>query len=137
MNRYLFHTEDGELVLPLEGLSIARCVVDHALSLEAFHGDGVITLTIEGPFTILQNGERRAQDPTSPADLGPAIGLVRGLIRKARASTNGRLAVAFEDGRNINVEPNEDFESWQLSAPGGVRAVCRAGGGVSTWGGAP
>lgn len=134
VSRYLFHTEDGELTLPLEGLSVARCVIDHAFSLEAFCGDGVVTLRIEGPFTINEKGESHTLDPNEPASLGPAVALVRSLIRRARTSAEGRLLIAFEGGRDVAVGPNDDFEAWELSAPKGVRAVCRAGGGVSTWG---
>jgi hypothetical protein len=134
MNRYLFHTENGELSLPVEGLSIARCVVDHAFSLETFRDRDVVTLRIEGPFTVTENGRQHALDPTEPANLGPAIALVRAVVRRARASAEGRLVVVFDDGREVTVEPNEDFEAWELIGPKGAKAVCSAGGGVSTWG---
>lgn len=134
MSRYLFHTENGELSLPVEGLSIARCVVDHAFSLEALRDDNLITLRIEGPFTVTENGVQHALDPSEPAKLGPAIALVRAVVIRARASSEGRLGVVFDDGREVTVEPNDDFEAWELSGPKGAKAVCSAGGGVSTWG---
>jgi hypothetical protein len=134
MIRYLFHTENGELLLPVEGLSIARCVVDHAFSLEAFRDNDVVTLRIEGPFTVTENGVKHLLDPNEPTTLGPAIALVRAVARRARASAEGRLYVMFDDGREINVEPNQNFEAWETIGPKGAKAVCSAGGGVSTWG---
>lgn len=135
MSRYLFHTESGELSLPVEGLSIARCVVDHAFSLEAFRDDDVVTLRIGGPFTVTAgNGVKHVLDPSEPANLGPAIALVRALVRRARASAEGRLGLVFDDGREVVIEPNEDFEAWELVGPKGAKAVCSPGGGVSTWG---
>jgi len=137
VSRYLFHTENGELSLPLEGLGVARCVIDHAFSLEAFRSDGVVALRIEGPFTLTANKSGHRLDPSAPGELGPAIGLVRKVVRRARASSEGRLSIVFEDGSELAVEPSEDFEAWEVSAPQGVKAVCRAGGGVSTWGAPP
>jgi hypothetical protein len=137
VSRYLFHTENGELSLPLEGLAIARCVIDHAFSLEAFRTDGSVTLRIEGPFTLTREQSTRLMDPSAPAELGPAIALVQGTVKRARVSSEGRLSIVFDDGREVTVEPSENFEAWELSGPQGVKAVCRAGGGVSTWGAAP
>jgi hypothetical protein len=134
MIRYLFHTEDGELSLPVEGLPVARCVVDHAFSLEVFRDSDVVTLRIEGPFTIAENGMQHILDPNEPANLGRAIALVRAVVRRARASAEGRLYIVFDDGREVIVEPSEDFEAWELIGPKNAKAVCSAGGGVSTWG---
>ena len=134
MSRYLFRMEKGELSLPIEGLSVARCVVDHAFALEAFRDGDVVSLRIEGPFIITQNGAECVLDPNAPANLGTAIALVRGLVKRARASAEGRLHLEFDDGREVTVEPNDDFEAWDLTGPKDAKAVCRAGGGVSTWG---
>mgnify|MGYP003576712334 FL=1 len=137
MSRYLFHTENGELSLPLEGLDITRCVVDHAFSLEALQGDGPVALRIEGPFSLKDGQSNHAMDPSVPAQLGPAVALVRGSVKRARVSAEGRLSIYFKDGREVTVEPSDDFEAWELSGPQGVKAVCRAGGGVSTSGAVP
>jgi hypothetical protein len=130
---YLFQSENGDMALPIEGLTVARCVVDFALSLEAFRGDDVVILRIEGPFTILENGAISSLDPEVPAKLGPAIALVQASVRSARAFADGRLQLIFEDGREITVHPNDEFEAWQLAGPGRVKAVCRVGGGISVW----
>jgi hypothetical protein len=134
MSRYLFRTENGELLLPVEGLSIARCVVDHAFSLEAFRDNDVVTLRIEGPFIVTENGVKHALDPNEPANLGPAIALVRAVVKRSRASAEGRLVVVFDDGREVTIEASEDFEAWEVIGPQGAKVVCSAGGGVSTWG---
>jgi hypothetical protein len=137
MSRYLFHTENGDLSLPLDGLDITRCVVDHALSLEAVQADGPVALRIEGPFSLKDGASNHVMDPSAPAQLGPAVALVHSSVKRARVSAEGRLSIQFKDGREVTVDPSDDFEAWELSAPQGVKAVCRVGGGVSTWGGVP
>jgi hypothetical protein len=135
MSQSFRRTEKGELLLPLEGLSIARCVIDYAFSLEASREDGIviIILRIEYPFTVSERGMRYVLDPNEPAKLGPATALVRGSVRTARASADGRLSIVFDDGRELTVEPRDDFEAWVLSGDNGVKAVCLPGGGVATW----
>ena len=123
----------SDLLLPLQALSIARCIVDHAFSLEAFRGNDVVTVRIEGSFTITENSMRRLFDPNEPFNLGPAIKLVRAVVARARATSEGRLDIEFEDGRILAAEPNEDFEAWELVGPASTKVICRAGGGISTW----
>lgn len=137
MRRYLFHTENGLLRLPLQGLTIDRCVVDHALAFEFFGKEGTTILRIEGAFGLTDHGVTLPLDPALPKDLGPAIGLFRSLVTSARVAQDGRLCIAFDGGREISVQPSDEYEAWELSAPGGLRAVCCVGGGVSTWGSSP
>jgi hypothetical protein len=134
MNEYLLRTENGELLLPLEGLSIVRCWIDYAFSLEAAHEDGIVVLRIECPFTISERGEQYVLDPEEPAILGPAAALVRTSARTARAAAEGRLSIVFDDGRELTVEASDRFEAWELSGPKGMIAVCLPGGGLSIWG---
>ena len=136
MSQYHLRSENGELVLPLEGLSIARCVIDHAFSLEASREHDIVVLRIECPFTVSKTGMQYVLEPNEPANLGPATALVHASVRTARASAEGRLSIVFDDGRELTVEPSDDFEAWELTGPNGVKAVCRPGGGVSTWGAA-
>lgn len=124
------------MVMPLESLTISRCIVDAALSLVALVDRDVITLRIEGPFVLTENDDSQAIDPNVPRTLGPAVALVGATVRRARASETGRLELVFEDGRSVVVEPSDEFEAWELSGPSDAKAVCRMDGGVSTWGGA-
>lgn len=134
MSRYLFRTQNGELVMPLESLPISRCIVDAAISLVALVDSDAITLRIEGPFVLTEEDGSHAIDPNAPRTLGPAVALVGATVRRARASETGRLELVFEDGRSILVEPSDEFEAWEISGPRDAKAVCRVDGGVSTWG---
>jgi hypothetical protein len=134
MSRYLFSTENGELSLPLESFAIARCIVDEAFSLEVFRDHEVVSLRIEGPFTVTERGAPFNMDPAEPQCLGPAVALINASVRKARASAEGRIRITFEDGRELTAEPSDDFEAWSLAGPKDAKAVCRVGGGISTWG---
>jgi hypothetical protein len=69
------------------------------------------------------------------------VGTVRAAANARTASLPGRTRAMcggcrFNDGRELMVEPSDDFEAWGLTGPKNVKAVCRPRGGVSTWGAA-
>jgi hypothetical protein len=43
------------------------------------------------------------------------------------------LAVAFDDGARIIVQPDPDYEAWNVTGRHGMRIVCLPGGGLATW----
>src|SRR5262249_21951683 len=129
MKRFLFY-RDKNLYLPIEGLTIDRCIVDHALSFDFLIEAGPMTLQIECPFRLMENERVHLLDPSSPRELGPAIGLFGAIVRSARSSEEGQLSVLFDDGREINVDPDPHYEAWGFVGPNGIRAVCLPGGGV-------
>ena len=67
----LLRSENGELVLPLEGLAIARCVIDYSFFLEASREHGVVVLRIECPFIVSKKGMQYVLEPNEPVNLGP------------------------------------------------------------------
>lgn len=132
MNSPPSESPKGELLLPLETCAIARCLVDAAFSLQALDDD-VVTLRIECPFKIIEHGCISTLDPGVPTTLGPAVALWNGTVKRARAAESGRLEIEFEDGRLLVVEPNDDFEAWELSGPRNAIVLCCVGGGLAVW----
>lgn len=125
--------DDGGWRLPIESRGVSRCVVDHAFALEFHDGAQSTVVRIEGDFTILEGGQACRLTPSEPGNLGPAVALFGQVVRSARALADGKLEVAFEDGRIMSVEPDTCYEAWELSGPGGMRAVCTPGGTISVW----
>ena len=119
--------------LPVEQRRVSRCTFDHAFALEFHEGEQSAVLRIEGGFTILDREQVHRLTPSSPVNLGLAVALFGQVVQSARTSEEGKLEIAFEDGRSLTVAPNDRYEAWEFSGPGGVRVVCTPGGGISVW----
>jgi hypothetical protein len=120
-------------LLPLSGRQVDRCTLDYRFGLNFYGGDDEAAIIVEGAFRLLDNEDVLEMDATQPAELGPAFALVRRVVRTARATETGRLEVLFEDGSRLIVEPNEQFEAWEMYGPGGIRAICMPGGDIAIW----
>ncbi len=119
--------------LPIEQRSVSRCIVDHAFTLEFHVAEETVGVRIEGAFSVLDQGRIHGLTPTAPIKLGPALGLFDQVVRSATVSVRGKLDIAFEDGRVLTVEHDDDYEPWEIYGPGGMRAVCTPGGTVTVW----
>ena len=119
--------------LPLEQRCVGRCAVDHAFSLEFYEGEHALILRIAGDFTISDRGRIYQLNPAVTWELGPAISLFGQTVRAAGASADGKLELVFADGRTLLVEPDADYEAWEVSGPYGMQAVCSPGGEISIW----
>jgi hypothetical protein len=73
MKRFLFYRDNKTLYLPIEGLTIDRCIVDHALSFDFLIEAGPMTMRIECPFRLIENERAHLLDPDSPRDLVSGI----------------------------------------------------------------
>jgi hypothetical protein len=133
MTSWSFQKNEEGWCLPLEQRGVSRCAVDHAFSLEFYEGEQAAVLRIEGEFTISDRDRVYRLSPSVPMELGPAVALFGQVVRSARTSAEGKLELAFEDGRTLSVEPDACYEAWEVSGPDGMRAVCTPGGAISVW----
>ena len=46
---------------------------------------------------------------------------------------DGQLHLAFADGAHIEVAPDEGYEAWNVTGPGGARIVSLPGGELAVW----
>ena len=47
--------------------------------------------------------------------------------------TGGQLIISFETGLTLKVDPDQRYESWQISSDDGLLIVCTPGGDLTIW----
>lgn len=70
-------------------------------------------------------------DATGSDQLSSLIGCS---IVEAVAAEAGSLDVIASSDVRLHIGPGEDFESWTLTGPGGIRVVSLPGGELAKWG---
>ncbi|TQS46505.1 DUF6188 family protein [Cryptosporangium phraense] len=64
----------------------------------------------------------------------PALAaLVGRAVEAAEVSRSGLLAITFDRGPALTVGPDDEYESWTVAGPGGVKVICGPGGEVTSW----
>ena len=87
-----------------------------------------IEIRIETPFVVRgPDGREHRCEPESALSL--PVDLRTLVVREASIIAPVTLRVAFDDGTELVVEPNSDYEAWQVAGPGNARVVCPPGGG--------
>lgn len=56
-------------------------------------------------------------------------------VKSAATDESGGLLVSFADGTHVHVGSDEEYESWALAGPGGMKVVCMPGGELAVWSG--
>lgn len=120
-------------VVPLQGKTVTRCLVDRAFGLELWERAGITTIRIEGDFVFQGQGAEYQLSPAHPTALGPVLSTVGKAVTSARAYKDGCLEVHFADGSNLSVKPEAAYEAWEIAGKGGLRVVCTPGGSLSIW----
>lgn len=73
-------------------------------------------------------GRRHCADPEGPREqLAPFLGLFTAEVRSMVAHLDGRLEIAFDDGRRLTCTPDRTYEAWTLVGPGDLQIVCGIG----------
>lgn len=121
--------------LPVTGLPIVHCRVDHALTIRFDSPDGSYDLRIENDFTFAPAGAaevvlRPEEDPTG---LGPVLACARTSAEEVLAFDDGRLTASFADGSRLVVDSSQDYEAWNLSGPDRMLVVATPGGDLAIW----
>ncbi len=120
-------------VVPLQGKTVTRCLVDHAFELELWEREGTTTIRLEGGFVFQGPGGEYQLSPAHPAALGPALSALGKTIATAKVCKDGCLAVHFADGSMLSVKPDGAYEAWEIAGTGGLHVVCTPGGSLSIW----
>ena len=120
-------------VVPLQGKTVTRCLVDHAFGIELWEREGTTTIRIEGGFVFQGHGEEHQLSPAHPTTLGPALSTIGNAVTSARAYKDGCLKVHFTDGSILSVKPDAAYEAWEIAGTRGLRVVCTPGGSLSIW----
>lgn len=68
-----------------------------------------------------------------PLAMAPALRLLRQGVKQAIAFKDGRLELVLSGGVVLRVPFDEDFESWNIVGPAGLRIVSLPGGALAIW----
>jgi hypothetical protein len=120
-------------VVPLQGKTVTRCLVDHAFEIELWERDSTTTIRIEGDFVFKGHGGEHQLSPASPTALGPALSTLGQAIAAVRAYKDGCLEVHLADGSTLSVKPDAAYEAWEITGTRGLRVICPPGGSLSIW----
>ncbi|MBB2497649.1 hypothetical protein H5411_00660 [Amycolatopsis echigonensis] len=93
------------------------------------------TARIESPFTFSTAGEQYSFSPDSDPQesFRPMDVVLSDIVTKADADDAGALNIVFDSGAVIRVEPDDEYEAWTVSGPGGFLVVSMPGGELATW----
>lgn len=129
-----FHKVDGRLVLPLEGRRITRVLIDFRCVFEFWiAGDDAASVTIERPFVVKSRSADVIITPENTTELAAILPLLGQVMSSAFAAADGALECNFEDGTQVSVRPDPDFEAWQVSLEGGAMVVSMPGGRLAVY----
>lgn len=127
-------TDDVQVDLPI-GQPVSAIVVDSCVRL-LIGSQRERELAIERSFTV-SDGNRHTtvvftpySDDYQPNGLDFLGQTVTALITSATASDDGALAVTFNSGMSLRVEPIAHLHAWTLTTPT-QRLSCQPGGGLS------
>ena len=60
---------------------------------------------------------------------GSLVDLMRATVQDVDINeSTGTLAIRFQDGRRIDVAPDDDYEAWSYAGARGHKIICRPGG---------
>jgi len=100
-----------------------------------------VVLSFTGGRQVLIEAVAHLDGPHGRADVEPGehpsdilATLLGDVVRDARALDTGELRLTFGSGARLLVGVDPDFESWAVTAPGGVLMVCLAHGEIAVWG---
>ncbi|NUO34184.1 MAG: hypothetical protein HOQ18_12680 [Dermatophilaceae bacterium] len=89
---------------------------------------GHTVLEVDGrPPQVIDN-----DTPPDPRDTDLIQGLVGQTFSSVVISPGGRLDISLA-GARLSVDPDDHWESWELSGARGAKIVCVAGGELVTW----
>ncbi|EST18131.1 DUF6188 family protein [Streptomyces niveus] len=109
----------------LVGARVTRTAFDHQvrISFTDHAPDGRIRvdgeLVIETPFTLTDaSGHQALLTPGDGLSLAPLLGLFARAVTETEVTGQGTLSLRFDDGTRLSVEPDPDYESWNLTGSG-------------------
>ena len=120
-------------IVPLQGKTVTRCLVDHVFGMELWEREGTTTIRIEGDFVVKDHNGEHQVSPTCPPALGPALSTLGKVVTAARAYKDGCLTVHFADRSSLSVKPDAAYEAWEIAGTDGLRVVCTPGGHLALW----
>jgi Family of unknown function (DUF6188) len=130
--------EPDRWVLPLDGRTVTRCLIDYSFGLSL---DGEPSVEVSLSHFRFWDRDDQEYSLNAEADrrlLAPVLACFGLTVAHAYAWKSGQLELVFTDGSRIEGDSHSEFEAWQVSGPGNVLVVSPAGGGEpAVWDGSP
>ncbi|WP_329234456.1 DUF6188 family protein [Streptomyces canus] len=90
-------------------------------------------LVIETPFTLKDaSGHQALLMPATGPSLAPVLDLFAKCVTEIEVTGQGTLSLGFDDGIRLSIEPDPDYESWNLTGSG-IDPVLVGPGGETHW----
>ncbi|WP_157617226.1 DUF6188 family protein [Saccharomonospora marina] len=100
--------------------------------------DHLAVIRFSGGYEIGIENDFQVSNPAGQVELSPGVDPDRGravlatlqgrTVELAGTDESGGLLVSFGDGTSVHVSSDEEYESWTLAGPGGMKVVCMPGG---------
>ena len=126
--------DQGKWLLPVGDGKVTQIQVDYAFTLVL---ESWISIRIETSFSYGPDGAARQFEPSDAPGLAPLLGLRQATVTSAEIGKDGRLTMAFADGGELLVPPDERHEAFTVT---GFLPPVRRGfsftalrGGLSRW----
>ncbi|MFD8917645.1 DUF6188 family protein [Streptomyces sp. NPDC059569] len=88
-------------------------------------------LVIGTPFTLTgASGHHALPTPATGPSLAPLLGLFARVVTETAVARQGTLSLGFDDGTRLSIEPDPDYESWNLTGSGIAPVLVGPGGGT-------
>ncbi|MFB7864546.1 DUF6188 family protein [Streptomyces sp. NPDC056069] len=128
-----------KLPAELVGTRVTRTTFDHQvrISFTDQAPDGHIRvegeLVIETSFNLTDaSGHQALLTPATGPSLAPILSLYAKVVTETEVTGLGTLYLCFDDGTRLSVEPDSDYESWNLTGSG-IDPVLVGPGGETDW----
>jgi hypothetical protein len=117
-------------------ISFPNCIVrlikiDFRLGILLADGDDTFELLIETPFNLENSDGTVSCVPENSESLGPILSLINIRVISLEIQRTGKMHIKFDAGFSIDIEPDPDYEAWQLGGSSGFLFVCPPEGNVT------
>lgn len=118
--------------LNLTGQSVTSCEFSYTTVIRLTGG---YELSIESDFVLSGSEWQTELSPGVNAASGSEAlsALEKRTVTSSVTGDSGALLMTFNDGISLRVDSDEEFESWTLTGPGGLKVVCMPGGELAVW----
>jgi hypothetical protein len=120
---------ETSLVLPLPGMQLVGCLMDHGLNCQFANEPARTYLRVEGwiRYTTPEGStpEMSALDAQASGIAKRIVGLT---VKSAAVHADGDLSIVFADGSKLSVEADREYHAWELVASTGMKVLCGPGG---------
>jgi hypothetical protein len=100
--------------IDLTGKSMNRIVIDHKSAIELWDTVAHIVLRLEGKFSLRLDSVEHLVDPENLADISDVLALMGKPLHRIEVDDGMPLTLSFEEDITLTVEPDPDYEWFNL-----------------------